>query len=577
VSPRAGDTSPGGLHYGCSVVETSVTPHQVLPSTAVTTCGTATQLALTGDGSYRLAVTAIDAAGNRSATAGAASYIYDGTAPGAPTVGLKPPTVSPDNVTGPQFTVHPPAGDSSPGGLHYRCVVTETSVTPNLVLASSAVSSCDTTTVLSLAAAGDGSYRLDVTAVDKAGNVSAGVGSAEYVLDTTAPGAPTVVLAAPVSSPGNDPRPQFTVTPPAGDASPGGLHYRCVVTETSVTPNLVLASSAVSRCDTTTVLSLAATGDGSYQLEVTAVDKAGNVSAGVGSADYTLDATKPLAPTVTLTSPASSPGNVATPQFSITAPVDDSPGGLTYRCSATMAASPTPVAVPAPDITSCGPSTAGLSLAGLGDGRYTLVVHSVDAAGNVSATAGFASYVYDGTAPGAPTVTLVSPSRSPGRVATPRFTVTPPAGDASPGGLHYRCVVTETSVTPHLVLPASAVTDCRAASVLSLPNDGSYQLAVTTVDKAGNSSTTAGTANYTLDATKPLAPTVTLSVPATSPGNVTTPQFSGFRHHELRPHHAAVAELNRRRRLHVECQSQGCGRQPQPGRYGQLSPGHDAA
>ena len=48
---------------------------------------------------------------------------------------------------------------------------------------------------------------------------------------------------------------------------------------------------------------------------------------------------------------------------------------------------------------------------------------------------------------------------------------------------------------------------------------------MTATDAAGNTSA-AGKASYTLDTTPPPAAEVVLSVPASSPGNVTAPQFA---------------------------------------------------
>ena len=228
---------------------------------------------------------------------------------------------------------------------------------------------CGATTTVDLSATGDGDYTLAVTATDQAGNSSPSAGTASYDLDATVPAAPAVVLVSPASSPGSDASPQFSVSV-AGDSSPGGLTYQCTVTETSVSPNVTVAGSDVS-CGTTTTVDLASYGDGDYTLSVVATDQAGNSSV-AGSADYSLDATAPLAPVVSLTSPGSSPGNVSLPQFSVSNPGDASPGGLTYSCVVTETSVTPNLTVAASDVT-CG-STTTVDLASYGDGDYLLSV-----------------------------------------------------------------------------------------------------------------------------------------------------------------------------------------------------------
>ena len=75
-------------------------------------------------------------------------------------------------------------------GITFNCTVNgPTPVTGSQI-------SCGSTTTLDLSGAGrDGDYTLSVTATDAAGNTSI-AGSASYVLDTTAPPAPTVLAPA---------------------------------------------------------------------------------------------------------------------------------------------------------------------------------------------------------------------------------------------------------------------------------------------------------------------------------------------------------------------------------------------
>ncbi len=176
-----------------------------------------------------------------------------------------------------------------------------------------------------------------MTATDAAGNTSA-AGTATYKLDTTPPPVPLVDLSVPASSPGNLTSPQFTVSD-----TEAGVSYACTVTGPTTVP------SAAVTCGQTTTVDLGGAGrDGSYTLSVTATDAAGNTSQ-AGTATYVLDTIAPPAPTVVLSVPASSPGNVTVPQFT----VSDAEAGDTYSCSAT---GPGSILVPSSAI-QCGATT----------------------------------------------------------------------------------------------------------------------------------------------------------------------------------------------------------------------------
>jgi hypothetical protein len=475
-------------------------------------CGTTATFATADDGEYTLSVTATDKLGTLSDPT-TVTYTYDGTAPDSPTVVLSDPASSPNLVTTPTFSVSNP-GDVSPGGaLTYACVVTNTST--GAVVAAADVS-CDTTTTADLTATGDGTYTLKVTATDPAGNTST-AGTATYTLDATPPEAPTVALADPATSPGNVTSPTFSVSVP-GDTSPGTLTYSCAVVETSALPALPLPG-AVSNCGAATELDLAATGDGVYTLSVTAIDAAGNASTVAGTATYTLDTAAPDQPVVVLSDPAGSPGHLTTPTFSVSNPGDNSPGTMAYTCLVTNIT--TGATVADADVT-CGATTTA-DLTATGDGDYTVAVTATDAAGNSSLTTGTAAYTLDVTVPDAPTVVLTTPTTSPSQDETPTFGVSNP-GDVSPGGITYTCVVTNTT-TGAVVGDASASCGPTTSVDLTATGDGTYSVAVTATDEAGNVSDP-GSATYALDTTPPGAPTVRLTRPASTPGNVTTPAFA---------------------------------------------------
>jgi hypothetical protein len=470
------DSQPG-VTYSCSVA--GVTP---VPLSAIT-CGATTTVDLSGlgrDGNYRLSVTASDPAGNTSA-AGVASYTLDTTPPPNPTV-VAP--ASPSNDLTPTFTI----SDSEPSVV-LGCVLTGPGATTAFA------NLCPANGTFDVTGFGDGTYVLSVTATDPAGNLATMTGTATYLLDTTPPPVPVVALSLPAISPGNLAVPVFTVS----DVEPGAT-FSCTVTGPTAVP-----ATAISCGATTTVDLSGANRDGRYKLFVTATDAAGNTSA-AGSAFYKLDTTPPPSPTVTLSSPASSPGRVRTPQFAVT----DAEPGVVLTCSVSGV---TPVP---PSAVTCGPATS-VDLSGAGrDGLYTLSVTATDAAGNIS-TIATATYLLDTIAPPVPAVALAVPSSSPGRVTTPSFSVSD-----TEAGVSYSCTVTGPTV-----VPASAI-GCGSTTTVDLSGagrDGSYTLAVVAADAAGNLSA-AGSATYTLDTAPPPTPVVTLTSPTSSPSNVAGPVFS---------------------------------------------------
>jgi large repetitive protein len=466
-----------GVTFNCSV--SGVTP---VPASAIT-CGATTTVDLSGlgrDGNYTLSVTATEAAGNTSA-AGTATYTLDATPPPGPIVTAPP---SPSNDLTPTFTIN-----DTEAGVVLGCVLTG----PGSTIAFANL--CPANATFDVTGFGDGMYALTVTATDLAGNVAPTTGTATYLLDTTPPPVPAVALSVPSASPGNLASPAFAVS----DAETG-VAYSCTVTGPTLVP-----PSAVN-CGATTTIDLSGAGrDGRYKLAVTATDAAGNTSA-AGSAFYKLDTAPPPSPSVTLSSPASSPGHLNVPQFSLT----DSEVGVNFTCSVSGV---TPVP---PSAITCGPTTS-VDLSGAGrDGSYTLSVTATDAAGNIS-SATSAVYVLDTIAPPAPAVTLTLPGSSPGKVMSPQFSVSD-----TEAGVTYNCTVSGPTGVPASAIACGSTT---AVDLTGAGRDGSYTLSVAAVDAAGNVSAV-GTATYTLDTNPPPVPAVVLSSPSSSPSNVTGPVFS---------------------------------------------------
>ena len=438
-----------------SVSLTSLSPVTVtcsVSSSGTAVCGsTSVTVALGVDGSYTVTVTARDEQGRTGS--GTHTYVLDTT---APTVAVTAPADTGNDTT-------PLWGIGGEGYGTADCVLTHT--TTGAVVESRACGSLTSHTSAELAATDGTSYTLTVTVTDAAGNTA--TASDTYLLDTTAP---TVSLA-PGAGTGSDLTPSWTI----GGA--GSTSATCVLTRAGD----VVESGP---CDSLSAHKSgplpSPTSGTTYLLTVTVTDDAGNVAS--TTATYVLDTVAELA----VTDPRS-PGNDTTPTWTF-APET----GATVRCELVGPAGAVPggtcdsggfTAAPLPD-------TAGAD--------YVLTVTVTDPLGNVTVHTR-PVHRLDTRLPGAAVTVPPSPSRE--TSVTWTVVTDEPVSSAT-------CALRRDGV---VVL---SLTSCAGSSTVALPGDGRYDLVVTLVDLAGNTSTTTSGV-LVHDATVPTAPLVT-------PGSTTT-------------------------------------------------------
>jgi len=324
----------------------------------------------------------------------------------------------------------------------------------------------------------EGSYQVQATAEDEAGNVSPRSAEVGLVIDRTPPSAPSV------SSAGlqNSSRPSL-----AGRSEP--------LAAIEIYRGAVLIGSGSSAPDGGWTLTVSTSlAEGEHELEVRAVDAAGNRSE-PRTAVIRIDTTAPARPVLDPVSPYQ---NKARPEFSGTA----EPGARVVLQEGAV---------------EIGRATAGAdgtwrlaAEADLSDGRHSVSAFAIDEAGNRSPATTAVSYDIDTVAPAAPAFS-----------ATREYTSAYPAIRGTG----------EVGVTVQLrlgtLLLGSTVVDEAGQWVVTPSNPlrrGANALTAAARDSAGNPSLTATAAIFTISLSAPAAPVIF----ASGSSNSRRPEISGW-------------------------------------------------
>jgi hypothetical protein len=424
------------------------------------------ELQLDIEGDNAVSVTATDAAGNLSETAGTQTLAIDAVLPDAPVITSAAltndatPVISGTAEDGATVTV-------TVGGATYSTVAT------------GGVWSIDLETTVP----DDGTLELDVNgdnavsafAKDAAGNVSASATTQTLTIDTVVPDAP--VITSPALT--NDATPVISGTAEAG-----------------VTVTVMVAGAIYTTVATGGVWSIdlgaTAPDDGTLELDVNGenavsafvTDAAGNVS---GSTDggVTIDTTRPGAPAITSAASTTSATPVISGTAEAGATVTVQVGGATYVTVATDGVWSIDLGTE--------PDAGELALDIEGD---NLVLVSVtDAAGNVTETPATQTLAIDAVTPDAPVITSPAVTNS----AAPTI-----AGTAENG---TTVTVTVAGATYAVVAIGGAwsidlATATPIEGSLALDLDGENTVSVTATDAGGNVST-AASQDLVIDAIAP--------------------------------------------------------------------------
>ena len=288
--------------------------------------------------------------------------------------------------------------------------------------------------------------------------------------------------------------------------------------------------------------------DGNYTLTTTPTDRAGNVGA-VASLPFTIDTHTAVA--ITAINPDTlGAGTTGTATDFLTKTDETVVTAGVLGVSGTMEAGDQVVVkllghdgvtqvganITVPVVAGATTWTADLSAAKTfnstthaDDGAYTVSVTATDAAGNTATTTHalnvntVTTVAYTGLSPdtlGTGTIGTATDNITDNTL--PTFTGTPEVGDA--------VTVTLTDPLAHsfqtttVVVPASGIWSVPAATAL-VGGDGVYSVAISAVDKAGNTASTSH--NFTLDTTVPVATPVLETASDSAGGGLTSGTWAG--------------------------------------------------
>lgn len=428
-------------------------------------------------GSHTLTVKAEDAAGNASVASNGLVVVVDTTAPG----------------TAPSTPALDPGSDSGPSNSDRITNVTTPTFTGNGAEANTTVQVYDSGNNLLASGRSDGAgnwsatattpladatYSLKARYVDAAGNAGTFSGSRLVQIDTAAPNAPTLRLAA-----GSD----------TGTSSSDGI----TAAATPVFLGTTEANASVSLYEGTTVIGTATAtaggawsitpaatlAEGSYTLTAKATDKAGNTGA-ASSVSITIDRSAPAAPSTLVLAAGSDTGASATDGItSVPRPTVTGIGvaGATitlYDSNGTTALGST--------VAGAGGSWAITPGAGLSSGSHTLTAKASDAAGNLSAPSNGLSVTIDFTAPAAPAALTLAATSDTGTVGDDVTSVATPVIEGSAEALSA-VTLYDTDGTTVLGFAYAGGSGNWAITSSRLAN-GTHTLAAKAIDVAGNTS-----------------------------------------------------------------------------------------
>ncbi len=431
------------------------------------------------EGVHTLTVTATDAAGNTSAASSLISFTVDTTTPAVPVVS-SPTANAWVNTQRPTFSGTAEALSTvrlTVDGSALATTVADGSGNWSFTIPS-------TTPALS-----EGSHTVTATAADQAGNTSAASAPVSFTVDTIAPTTPVV------SSPSNGSQVSTTKPPFSGTAEAN-------TTVSLILDGSLLGTTSANASGAWSFTPSSALTENLHTLKVTATDRAGNTSQPTADIIFTVDVTAPIAPAIA--QPTSGAFVKSTrPTFSGTAEANST---IKIFVDGSLAGSAPTSALGAWSFTV--PSL----YPALSESTHTLTATATDLAGNTGPAASV-TFIVDVTAPNAPV--LSSPiSGALLQSTTVSFTGTAEANST---------ITILEGGTPQGSTTANGTGSWSLDVTMA---QGSHTVTATATDRAGNTSTSSTSVNFTVDTQPPSAPVITQPV-NNALLSTSTPTFSG--------------------------------------------------
>lgn len=452
------------------------------------------------EGTYKAQI-AIDSFDNKIIDVGATTAIVQITVDTtAPVVSLRVGSLSPNGDGSRDSTTVSYASSETPVRLDFALTAGPIRNTPAISRPSPLTKTANITWVgtdTAGAALPEGNYTLEAAVTDIGGNVGKATG--DFTVDVTAPELASI-------TPANGARlnagvTEFVAMVNAGtgsaldfDASGTGI----ALTSPSGAP--VAGTLIIDRATNTLRLQLgssltATAGNGVYTATVTAVDKAGNRLAKTSS--FTLDTVAPVISAVTTGSGKTIAGDeivALKTTDSMSFAIVESGTGVNFATASVRLTSPSGVDVPVSVSETAPPLAVVVGWSNLSEnGRYTLTVQNLaDVAGNVGKQRSVPFY-HDLVAPVLTSLTHVDLAGGTSRVSQPPDAFAAKVQDAV-SGIDFGATSLSLTKAGGSTVPATLENDgvdtvtLRPSTRFALTgaDDGSYTLAATIVDKAGN-------------------------------------------------------------------------------------------
>ncbi|HJH29677.1 MAG TPA: PGF-pre-PGF domain-containing protein [Methanosarcinaceae archaeon] len=324
----------------------------------------------------------------------------------------------------------------------------------------------------------DGTYYINATAYDLAGNLNV-TETRTIMLDTIAPVSPTITV------PTNGATLNISTIWVNGTKSVDTTNVTVYVNGSATNDSVAVSGT------TYNISNVPLGADGIHEINVSAMDLAGNINTTNATAIVIVDTTAPDMPTIDM------PTNGAILNTSITW-VNGTISADTANVTVYVNGSATNDSV-AVSGTSYNISNVPLGV----DGDYEINVSAKDAAGNVNTTNATVTVIVDTTPPDTPTICVPTD----GELLTSLYTWVNGtiSADTTNVTIYVNGSITNTSVS------VSGTT--FNISNVPLGVDGNYEINVSAKDVAGNVNTTNATVTVTVDT---IVPIITITTPTTS-------------------------------------------------------------